>query len=80
MSATLNKAFEGEYQAIRTPVLGPAPATIVKINNRYRYTVSFRGEDQPLVRRLIHLVLGAFSQSGQNRKVALSADIDPYIL
>jgi len=80
VAATLFKAFSGEFGAIRTPVLGPAPAAILKLNNRYRYTVSFRGKDQPLVRRLIHLVLGAFSQSGQNRKVSLSADMDPYIL
>jgi len=77
LTATLDKCFAGEFDALRTPVLGPAAATIHRLNRRYRFTVSFRGTDGKALRHFIAKVMAAFYGSHYSRLVAISAEINP---
>jgi primosomal protein N' (replication factor Y) len=63
-----------EYEAYRLEVLGPAPAPVVKVNNRYRYRMLLIGRNEKNVRNLIACYLRAFSQKAENRGLNIFAD------
>ena len=55
-------------------VLGPAGASVVKVNNRYRYRVFLVGKGCPALRRLVAEYLYAFYQHKENRGLDIFAD------
>ena len=77
IAGTLTRAMEERYGDLQTPVLGPAPCAILRLNNKYRYTVSFRGADGKRVRELIALVLNAVYAAPQCRGAAVTAARNP---
>ena len=62
----------------RTRVLGPAPAVITKVNNRYRYRLVLSGPSTPGQRHLVSHLLRAVHQDKENRGVSAFADINPF--
>ena len=76
LSATLQKVFK--EKGLNTVVLGPASAPISKLNNKYRFNVSFRCKNDSKTRALVHQVLSAFSVSSFSREVSASADVNTY--
>lgn len=54
-------------------VLGPAPAPVTKVRNRYRYRILLRAENRPPLRASVLAILRAPT----NRRVRVSVDIDP---
>lgn len=77
VAGILVRAMEERYADLRTPVLGPAPCAILRLNNKYRYTVSFRGRDGRRVRELVSLALSTFYASPQCRAAAVTAARNP---
>ena len=66
-----------EYQEMAVQVLGPAPASVAKVNNRYRYRVTVVGKNSKQLRALLaHLVRSA-QQDKENRGVSVFADVNP---
>jgi primosomal protein N' (replication factor Y) len=65
-------------EAILLQVLGPAPAPILKVNNRYRYRLTLTAKLEKPVRQAIAALLAAFDKDPQNRGVHLAADVNPY--
>ena len=61
----------------RVTVLGPAPAGVTKVNNRYRYRLTLQLENKRAVRDIIYGVMREFSNEKENRKLAIFADADP---
>lgn len=59
-------------------LLGPAPAAVAKINNRYRYRLTLMCENTAAVRRLTAHLLRAVHQDKENRGVSVFADFNPY--
>ncbi|MEI3141468.1 MAG: hypothetical protein V8S34_08030 [Lawsonibacter sp.] len=60
-------------------VLGPAPAAVAKVNNRYRYRLTLTGRnDQPSPGADRPPHLRAAHQDKDNRGVSVYADLDPY--
>lgn len=55
-------------------VLGPAPAPIVRVNNRYRYRIFLVGKSDAALRRLTAEFLQAFSARRENRGLDIYAD------
>ena len=55
-------------------ILGPAPAPVVKVNNRYRYRVFWIGKNDHTTRELIAYYLRAFHQQKENRGMNLFVD------
>lgn len=58
-------------------ILGPAPAIITKVNNRYRYHITINGTSTPEQRRLIAHLLRAVHQDKESKGVSAYADINP---
>ncbi len=67
MRAALGK--NGAYQGKEIQVIGPAPAPVAKVNNRYRYHLYLAAHNDKTVRSFIEYYLKAFSSSGENRGV-----------
>ena len=66
-----------EYSRFTYRLLGPAPAPIAKVNNRYRYRLVLHIENNREIRRLVaHLLRKALSDK-QNKQVSFFADFDP---
>jgi len=55
-------------------ILGPAPAPIVKVNNRYRYRVYWVGRNDHATREMLSYYIKAFHQKKENRGMNLFAD------
>lgn len=66
------------YQKYSYRMLGPAPAPIAKVNNRYRYRLVLYIENTKEIRQLVaHLLRKAISDK-QNKNVSFIADFDPH--
>ena len=59
-------------------ILGPAPAAVARVNNRYRYRLTLSGKMEREARRAIAGLLRAAQQDKENRGVSVYADLDPY--
>ncbi|MDR2421394.1 MAG: primosomal protein N' [Oscillospiraceae bacterium] len=59
-------------------VLGPAPASIMRVNNRYRYRITLMCKATKRVRETVAHTVREFSKDGKNRGVSVHADIDPF--
>ncbi|MDO5547251.1 MAG: primosomal protein N' [Eubacteriales bacterium] len=77
----VKKRIEGlmndQFADFRYPVLGPAPAVILRVMNRYRYRLTIRCPDNKRRRELIGGILREFAAKRAFRTVALFADVNP---
>lgn len=55
-------------------VLGPAPAPVLKVNNRFRYRVTLMAKQDKAVRERISWLLKEFAKSPQNRGLNMYVD------
>jgi primosomal protein N' (replication factor Y) len=60
-----------------TRILGPAPLTVVRVNNRYRYRVTLCAPTGSGLRRLVSGVIIDFSKDKQYRDISIFADNNP---
>jgi primosomal protein N' (replication factor Y) len=58
-------------------ILGPAPLSVVRVNNRYRYRVTLCAPPGSGLRRLVSSVVIDFSADKQYREVSIYADYNP---
>ncbi|MEG1878002.1 MAG: primosomal protein N', partial [Pseudoflavonifractor sp.] len=65
------------YNAEETLLLGPAPATVAKVNNRYRYRLTLSGKNTKQLRDLMAHLLCAAQTDKENRGVSVFADVNP---
>jgi len=72
---TLSGYFRGNNK-IR--LLGPAPAVVSKVSNKYRYRLLVNCINDKKVRETIAHVIREFSRDGLNRTVAVFADADAF--
>ena len=75
----LRGGLDSGLRALDEPaqVLGPAPAVIAKVNNRYRYRLTLSGASTPGARRLVAHLLRAVHQDKECKGVSAYADINP---
>ena len=66
-----------EYRPLEWEVLGPAPAPVLKVNNRYRYRVTVIGKNDKALRDVIASILRQFAQRGENKNMNIYADCNP---
>ena len=59
-------------------ILGPAPAAVAKVNNRYRYRLTLGCINSRSVRQLLSQLLRTFAGDRANRGVTAFADVNPY--
>ena len=67
-------ARKTEYRANNWEVLGPAPAPVVKVNNRYRYRVTVLGKNEKILRDVIADFMRQFALRSDNRGMNIYAD------
>ena len=77
----LCQRFESRQMALFAAVakspclmLGPAPAPVVKVNNRYRYRVTVIGRNDKTLRGLLAAFMKEFSKRGENRNMQIYTD------
>jgi primosomal protein N' (replication factor Y) len=58
-------------------VLGPAPAPITKINDRYRWRLFLRGKEPRLMRAVLFDALARHAETPGHTKVHMAIDVDP---
>ena len=66
------------YQAEAVRLLGPAPAAVPKINNKYRYKLTICCKNTRTMRRLIAFILKEFAKDKRNKGVTAFADSNSY--
>ena len=65
--------YKGRY----CKILGPIPAAIAKVNNRYRYRLTLIGTNDRPMRELVAHLLRCAQADRKNRGVSITADVDP---
>ncbi|MEN8257983.1 MAG: primosomal protein N' [Thermodesulfobacteriota bacterium] len=58
-------------------VLGPAPAPLSKLRNRYRWQLLLKGQHQPSLASLAHFLRHNPPSQTRNNRVRMTLDIDP---
>lgn len=69
--------LESQQEPIRSSdpeVLGPAPAPVVKVDNRYRYRILWVGKNDKATRALLSYTLKKFALDRQNRGISVFVD------
>ena len=70
-------ARERQAQGWETEVLGPAPAAVLKVNNRYRYCVQVKCRSDKDARGTLAQLLRQAQQDKVNRGLSLFIDVNP---
>lgn len=67
-------AMEQPALGLGARLLGPAPAPVVRVKDRYRYRLSVAGPDTAPLRRLLSGALTAFQEDKRNRGLSMTVD------
>ncbi len=59
-------------------LLGPAPAPVAKVNNRYRYRLTLTAPNRRPLRLLLAQLLREAHKDKENKGIALYVDVNPY--
>ena len=62
------------YAEMDLDILGPAPASVVKVKNRFRYRITVVGKYSAEVRRLLAAYMKEFAQRKENRTLHIFAE------
>ncbi len=65
------------YRDMDIQVLGPAPAAVTKVNNRYRYRLTVSGKNNKQLRELLAHLVRAAQQDKEHRGISVFADVNP---
>ena len=66
-----------EYSDIPMRVIGPSPALVSKINNKYRYRIIIKTKNTKRFREMLSRLLIIFGKDKTFSDVTVYADIDP---
>ena len=58
-------------------LLGPAPASVVKINERYRYRLTLAGKNSRPMRDMVAELLRLAQTDKENKGVSVFVDVNP---
>ena len=67
-------AGKAPYDEMELEILGPAPAGVVKVNNRFRYRITVVGKCSAPVRRLLAAYMKEFAKRKENRTLHIFAE------
>ena len=65
------------YREIPCQILGPVPAAIAKVNNRYRYRLTLMTQNTRPMRELVAHLVRCAQADRKNRGISVTADVDP---
>ena len=78
----LRRTLEGwltlpAYRDLKAQLLGPAPASVARVNERYRYRLTLACANSRPVRDMVAALLRAAQTDKENKGVSVSADVNP---
>ena len=62
------------YDAMELEILGPAPAPVIRVNDRYRYRITVIGKNDKTLRDLIAAFMKEFARRRENKNLAVFAN------
>lgn len=69
-------SLNNEYRQ-KIIVLGPTPAKVAKINNKYRYRLAVKCKNSSDMRKMITQVLKTINKNKEFKEISISVDINP---
>lgn len=76
----LTKKLNDDYSDIPIRVLGPSPASIPKVNNKYRHKIILKCRNDSKFREMLSSVIFEFSKLREYADVTVYADMHPHEL
>lgn len=76
----LTDKLNSEYNDIPIRILGPSPAGIPKVNNKYRYKIILKCRNDSKFREMLSITLTEFSKLKDYTDVTVYADMHPHEL
>lgn len=73
----LKDCVAGEYKGEKIIVLGPMPARVAKISEKYRHRLIVKCRNSPKFRRMISDILKIIGKDSRFSKITVYADINP---
>ncbi len=72
-------AWQASAAMIDTPfdLMGPAAATVVKVMNRYRYSLTISGKDSKKMRDMMGYILAQAKGDKRNRGISITVNLNP---
>lgn len=67
-----------DYAGVSSRLLGPAPAPVAKVNNRFRYRLTLSAPNNRGIRALLAHMVRRAQEDKQNQGVSVYADHDPW--
>lgn len=72
-----NWLAQENYKKLGVQFLGPAPASVAKVNNRFRYRLTLIGKNTRPLREMVAALLCAAHNDKENKGVSVFADVNP---
>lgn len=69
----IKQAIAGDYSDVKLMILGPAPASVPKVNNKYRYRIIIKAKNSSRFREMIRVV----TDIKLKRDTYIGVDINP---
>ncbi len=76
-SKHLCEVMKEKYSDLPIRILGPSPASVYRINNKYRYKIILKFRNSKRFRNMLSSVLTDFMKDRKNSDVSVYADINP---
>ncbi|MDQ5983597.1 MAG: primosomal protein N' [Eubacteriales bacterium SKADARSKE-1] len=73
----LKQASQKDYSSMPLRVLGPSPAKVLKVSNKYRYKIIIKYKNEKNFREFMKTLLSEFNNNGTYFGVNLFVDINP---
>ena len=68
---------EYDYPSVKMIILGPSPASIPRVNGKYRYRIIIKTKNTSDFRKIISSALCDFGKDRRNKNVTAYADLNP---
>lgn len=78
--ANLVRQYNEGYSDMPLKVLGPSPAAILKIGNKYHYRLMLKCRNNAKFRAFIRELLFEFTKEKENKTVTVNVDINPPVI
>jgi primosomal protein N' (replication factor Y) len=66
-----------ERETIQASVMGPSPAKVVRVMNRYHYQLTILAKNSKELRNILSTLLKWFKKDRANKNITVSADVGP---
>lgn len=77
LAGQLRKRVGGHNLGVTEPLLGPAPAPINRLRNRFRWQICLRGKPASLIRDIVWGAVKSTEKDSYFASVGVSIDVDP---